>query len=220
VSANQDAGFSIVTYTGTGSNATVGHGLSQTPEWVVTKSRDSALSWYVYVPGKMSADKVLAYNATNQEFSSAGAFIEGDFNATTFGVGTETPTNKGGDGFLAHCFHSVDGFSKVGKYTGNNSTDGPFNYTGFRPAWVMLKRIDSSASWLIYDNKRDIYNQMQYPLFADLADDEYASNLLHVDFLSNGFKVRNATYGETNASGGSYIYLAFAEAPFKYANAR
>ena len=217
VSANQDAGFSIVTYTGTGSNATVGHGLSQTPEWVVTKSRDTANSWYVYVPGNMSSDKVLAYNATNAEFGSVGAFIESDFNATTFGVGTETPTNKSGDDFVAHCFHSVPGYSAVGSYVGNGSTDGPFIYLGFRPAWWLMKSISDATHWVIYDSARETFNDVQNQLLPNEINAEAASGR-PVDFLSNGVKIRFSSY--LNDSGQTYIYLAFAEAPFKYSNAR
>jgi len=217
VSANQDAGISILTYTGTGSNATVGHGLSQTPEWVVTKSRDSSLSWYVYVPGRMSTNKVLAYNATNAEFSSAGAFIEGDFNATTFGVGTETPTNKSGDAFLAHCFHSVEGYSKVGSFVGNNNADGPFIYTGFRPAFILLKSVNAARNWHILDAARNPYNVSN--LFLNPNDATAEVTFTFGDFLSNGVKITN-TGGTFNANGETYVYLAFAEAPFKYANAR
>ena len=102
---------------------------------------------------------------------------------------------------IAYCFHSVDGFSKVGRYISNNSADGPFSYTGFRPAFLLIKRTQSaSANWLIYDDKRDTYNQMQFALFPNTDGAEYTSNLLHVDFLSSGFKIRNDTYGETNTN--------------------
>ena len=218
VSANTDAGFSIVTYTGTGSNATVGHGLSKTPEWVSVKSRDSALSWYIYVPNNMTTNKVLAYNATNAEFSSAGAFIEGDFNATTFGIGTETPTNKGSDDFVAYCFHSVEGYSKVGKFTGNGNDSGPFVYTGFRPAWVMTKRIDATNDWHIMDDQRNPINVMDGLLFPNLTNAESSDAAYNRDFLSNGFKIRGSE-AYVNASGGTFIYLAFAHSPYKFANA-
>ena len=217
VSANQDAGFSIVTYTGTGSNATVGHGLSQTPEWVVTKSRDSSLSWYVYVPGKMSVNYVLAYNSTNAQFASSGAFIEGNFNATTFGVGTETPTNKSGDDFVAYCYHSVEGYSKIGKFTGRGVDT--FVYCGFRPAFVMVKNIDTSTHhWVMYDNKRDTFNNnSEKYLYANSTSAEGTAQ--RVDFVSNGFVGKINNYDISQAAV-QYVFMAFAEQPFKYANAR
>jgi len=218
LSASTTAGISIVTYVGTGSNGTVAHGLGVTPEWVVTKSRDSALSWYVYVPGKMSTDKVLAYNATNAEFSSAGAFIEGDFNATTFGVGTETPTNKSGDDFIAYCFHSVDGYSKVGSYVGNGSADGTFVFTGFRPAFLLTKEVTATSGWNLRDSVRSPENVVNEVLQADTTGAEMTSNY-DVDFLSNGFKLRTSA-SDSNTSGNTYVYLAFAEQPFKFANSR
>jgi hypothetical protein len=225
VSAAPDAGFSIVSYTGTGANATVGHGLTKKPEWLVTKSRDSALNWSFLQINDMTTDKVMALQATNAEFSSAGSFIESDFTATTFGVGTETPTNKLGDDFICYCFHSVDGYSKVGKYVGNSSaTDGAFVYTGFKPAFVMGKAISQTGRWWMYDSARTIYNDNGVNngrrLEANSSSAESTADSSNkVEFFSNGFKV-NTSNSEWNGSGQTYIYLAFAEAPFKYANAR
>jgi hypothetical protein len=217
VSANTDAGFSICTYTGTSTvSESFGHGLNQAPELVITKARNTTDAWRAH-GSILGTNKFLALSGTNAVAtdSSNGGFPDNTDTLVNLGYESTNGTN-----YVAYCFHSVDGFSKVGSYTGNNSTDGPFSYTGFRPAWLLLKRTDSAASWLIYDNKRDTFNQMQFPLFPNLSNAEYTSNLLHVDFLSNGFKIRNATYGETNASGGTYIFLAFAEQPFKFANAR
>jgi len=221
VSANTDAGFSIVSYTGTGANATVGHGLSSAPEMYIVKGR-AASNWSVYHSGIASDAETdfLILNSTSAAIDLNTYWNDTAPTASVFSLGTDSNVNGNTATFIAYCFHSVPGYQAVGSYVGNNSTDGPFSYTGFRPAWVMLKRTDSAAGWLIYDTKRDTYNQMQYALFPHLNNAEYTSNLLHVDFLSNGFKIRNATYGETNASGGSYIYLAFAEQPFKYSNAR
>ena len=217
VSANTDAGFSICTYTGTSTvSESFGHGLNQAPELVITKARNTTDAWRVH-GSILGTDKFLALSGTNAVAtdSSNGGFPDNTDTLVNLGYESTNGTN-----YVAYCFHSVPGYSAVGSYIGNNSTDGPFSFTGFRPAWLMLKRSDSAADWLIYDNKRDTFNQMQFPLFPRSPDDEYTSNLLHVDFLSNGFKIRNATYGETNASGGNYIYLAFAEQPFKFANAR
>ena len=221
VSANTKAGFSIVSYTGTGSASTVGHGLTQAPELILVKNRDDATkNWNVYAT--ILGNNYLELNNSIVTFTGANYFNNTLSTNTVFSVGSLGSTNGNGNGMIAYCFHSVDGFSKVGRYISNNSADGPFSYTGFRPAFLLIKRTQSaSANWLIYDDKRDIYNQMQFPLFPNTDAAEYTSNLLHVDFLSNGFKIRNATYGETNApSGHVYLYMAFAKQPFKYANAR
>ena len=217
VSAAPDAGFSIVSYTGTGANATVGHGLTKKPEWLVTKSRDSALNWSFLQINDMTTDKVMALQATNAEFSSPGSFIESDFTATTFGVGTETPTNKSGDDFICYCFHSVPGYSAVGKYVGNGSTNGTFVYTGFRPAFWLMKSISDATHWVIYDAAREPENTVDLQLLPNEVNAEAASGR-PVDFLSNGVKLRFSSY--LNDSGQTYIYLAFAETPFKFANAR
>ena len=221
VSANTKAGFSIVSYTGTGSASTVGHGLTQAPELILVKNRDDATkNWNVYAT--ILGNNYLELNNGNVTFTGANYFNNTLSTNTVFSVGSLGSTNGNGNGMIAYCFHSVDGFSKVGRYISNNSADGPFSYTGFRPAFLLIKRTQSaSANWLIYDDKRDTYNQMQFALFPNTDAAEYTSNLLHVDFLSNGFKIRNATYGETNApSGHVYLYMAFAKQPFKYANAR
>ena len=221
VSANTKAGFSIVSYTGTGSASTVGHGLTQAPELILVKNRDDGTkNWNVYAT--ILGNNYLELNNSIVTFTGANYFNNTLSTNTVFSVGSLGSTNGNGNGMIAYCFHSVDGFSKVGRYISNNSADGPFSYTGFRPAFLLIKRTQSaSANWLIYDDKRDIYNQMQFPLFPNTDAAEYTSNLLHVDFLSNGFKIRNATYGETNApSGHVYLYMAFAKQPFKYANAR
>ena len=221
VSANTKAGFSIVSYTGTGSASTVGHGLTQAPELILVKNRDDATkNWNVYAT--ILGNNYLELNQPNVTFTGANYFNNTLSTNTVFSVGSLGSTNGNGNGMIAYCFHSVDGFSKVGRYISNNSADGPFSYTGFRPAFLLIKRTQSaSANWLIYDDKRDTYNQMQFALFPNTDAAEYTSNLLHVDFLSNGFKIRNATYGETNApSGHVYLYMAFAKQPFKYANAR
>ena len=221
VSANTKAGFSIVSYTGTGSASTVGHGLTQAPELILVKNRDDGTkNWNVYAT--ILGNNYLELNNSIVTFTGANYFNNTLSTNTVFSVGSLGSTNGNGNGMIAYCFHSVDGFSKVGRYISNNSADGPFSYTGFRPAFLLIKRTQSaSANWLIYDDKRDTYNQMQFALFPNTDAAEYTSNLLHVDFLSNGFKIRNATYGETNApSGHVYLYMAFAKQPFKYANAR
>jgi hypothetical protein len=136
--------------------------------------------------------------------------------STTFGV-RSLGNNYLSRTYIAYCFHSVDGYSKVGSYTGNGNADGTFVYTGFRPSWVIIKRTDSTGSWNIADAVRSPDNEVDEQLQANLSNAE--STTFDFDFTSNGFKART-TDGARNASGGSYIYLAFAESPFKYANAR
>ena len=218
VSANQKAGFSIVGYTGNGSNATVGHGLSSAPEMIIFKNRTSSgNSWVVY-SSELGATKYLLLSSAD----AAGTYNHFQNTTPTSSVayitGGATAVNANTNNYIAYCFHSVEGFSKFGSYTGNGSADGPFVYTGFRPAFVMFKRTDTTGNWAMIDADRNAYNVVNERLFADLSD--AASTLFDVcDFTSNGFKFRTNA-GSTNASGGTYIYMAFAEMPFKYANAR
>ena len=218
VSVNQDAGFSIVSYTGNlTAGATVGHGLSETPEIIFVKNRDSAQNWNVWNKD-LTSEKVLYLNLANGENSSSASF--GTHTNQVFGVDNGVESNGSGNDMIAYCFHSVPGYSAVGKYVGNGNADGPFVYTGFRPAWLMVKRKDSTGWWGISDSARSTYNEIANTLAANNAESESSlTSDLNLDFLSNGFKIRD-TNGYYNASGITYIYLAFAEAPFKYANAR
>jgi len=137
-----------------------------------------------------------------------------------FSVGTVGSTNASGDDFVAYCFHSVEGYSKVGSYTGNGSSDGPFVHCGFRPAFILTKRTSGSgSSWEMTDATRSPENVVNENLYADLDDDEYSFG--NFDYLSNGFKLRSGLSASAhNVSGATYIFIAFAEMPFKYANAR
>ena len=219
VSANQKAGFSIVSYTGNGSNATVGHGLSSTPEMIIFKNRTSSgNSWVVY-SSELGATKYLLLDSAG----SAGTYNHFQNTAPTSSVayitGGATAVNANTNNYIAYCFHSVEGYSKFGSYTGNGSTDGPFVYTGFRPAFVLMKDTGSAEQWQIVDSARDTYNVVDSALFPNSSNAEGTSATIHRDFLSNGFKVRTSDTSQ-NASGRTYIYMAFAEMPFKYANAR
>jgi hypothetical protein len=138
-------------------------------------------------------------------------------NSSVITLGTGGFTNTSGEDYICYAFAEKEGYSKFGKYIGNGSSNGPFIYTGFRPAWVMVKRTDSTGSWNIADAVRSPYNEVDEQLQANLSNAE--STTFDMDFTSNGIKVRT-TDGARNASGGTYIYLAFAEQPFKYANAR
>ena len=217
VSVNQTAGFSIVTYTGTGASGTVGHGLGAAPKLIIYKSRSTAHNWLVNVGAITGTQGDYLYlNATDAKANSSNVL---NGNSTTFGLVTSPENNESGTTFVAYCWASVDGFSQFGSYTGNNSADGPFIYLGFRPKYFMIKRTDSSAGqWDIADSSRDPYNTVNNWLYANAIDAEAAVGSLY-DFVSNGVKIRTTGSG-VNASGGTYIYAAFAENPFKYANAR
>ena len=218
VSVNQKAGFSVVSYTGTGSNATVGHGLGAAPSVIIGKNRDNAArAWNVYHVSTGNTG-VLQLNSTNAFYANSVYWQNTTPSSTVFTLGTQSEMNGPAEDHIAYCFAEVEGYSKFGSYTGNGSTDGPFVYTGFRPAFVMVKRTDAANMWLMMDDKRYTYNVMGVGLRADTSGAEFGWNPSK-DFLSSGFKVRTSD-GAENASGGTYIYMAFAENPFKYANAR
>ena len=215
VSAAPDAGFSIVGFTSTGNTETVGHGLSQAPELYIRKSRTNAENWvnfFTVVDGTLD---FMNLNTTNAA-SGSGASLP---TSTVFSIGSGE-TN--GETHVCYCFHSVPGYQAVGKYVGNGSTDGTFVYTGFRPAWVMTKMSTNGSQWTIIDNTRNTYNAVDKGLVANTSAAEVtgsSSATPFVDFVSNGFKIRSSQ-AQMNQSGDTFIYLAFAEQPFKYANAR
>lgn len=223
VSAGATQGFSVVTFTGNynGSTGTgtVGHGLGVAPKMIIVKNRSQAFDWGV---GHTSIGWTQAgnLNLTNA-FGSSAYFNNTAPTSSVFSVGLSNISNQNGSSIVAYCFAEVAGYSKFGSYTGNGSADGPFVYCGFRPRWIMIKRTDTSGTnWHILDSARDAYNASGLQLYANLsaADDDYRSSN-PTDFLSNGFKSRNTLSG-ANASGGTYIYMAFAENPFKNSLAR
>ena len=215
VSVNQKAGFSVVSYTGTGSATSVGHGLGATPAMYITKRRDAANSWIVY--HKELGNNVLALESTSGLIANSNLFSSYP-NSIAFYPSTSSTVNASGSTYITYCFAEVEGYSKFSSYTGNGSTDGPFVYTGFKPAWLMVKRTNSASDWVILDTARDDYNIMLKRLDANsgAAENTAAS---YLDSVSNGFKIRT-TNGNYNTSGSTYIYMAFAESPFKYSNAR
>ena len=218
VSANTTAGFSVVTTTGTGSNATIGHGLGAAPAMIIGKRRDSGSSdWRVYNKNLSSNSHILFLNNTNAEQSGNSATWNNTApTSSVFSVGTSGDVNASGGTFVFYCFADVKGYSKFGSYTGNGSTDGTFVYTGFKPAMVMGKSI-SGEDWWIFDNKRDTFNLTQKKLRPNSTAAENDNASKGIDLLSNGFKLRNSN-GEFNSSGTTYIYMAFAEAPFVNSN--
>ena len=216
VSANTTAGFSIVSYTGSGSNATVGHGLGVAPAWYIVKQRNAGRSWNVYHKS-LGATKYILLENTAGSGTDSTVWNDTGPTSTTFSVGTTNSTNASSGTFIAYCFAEKKGYSKFGVYTGNGNANGTFVYTGFRPAWIMSKRTDSSDGWRIRDAKRDIDNPAQHRLLANASDVEVIASSQDTDFLSNGFKIRNSDSGY-NTSGATYIYMAFAESPFVNSN--
>ena len=220
VSANTTSGFSIVSYTGNGSSTgsnVVGHGLGTTPSMIIIKARagtNAVNGWYIFHKG-LSANNNIRFDTGSQLTTSS--FSSGIINtsptSTTFGFDSGTSLlniNESGTTYIAYCFAEKKGFSKFGSYIGNGSTDGPFIYTGFKPAFLILKRADSTSQWKIIDNKRLGYNPSNSDLYADSSEVENATT--QIDLLSNGFKIK-VTSAALNSSGGSYIYMAFAEEP-------
>jgi len=217
VSASTTSGFSIVSYTGTGANATVGHGLGVAPKMVIFKNRDNGTQeWDTYHTGLTDATYFIQLNSTNAQSNTNGALR---FNSTApstnyFSVGTATTTNESSSAMIAYCFAEKKGFSKFGTYTGNASTDGPFIYTGFKPAMVIVKASSvAGEAWNIKDNKRNTYNSVTGTLFPNnnAAEDTTAGSN-DADFLSNGFRI-TTTDNNMNYSGATFIYMAFAENP-------
>ena len=211
VQANTTAGFSIVTYTGTGSAGTIGHGLSTAPKWIWVKQLNSTGHFSVY-SGVLGGTKISYTSVAVVNSSNSSYWNNTDATSSVFSVGTNADVNGSSSTYVAYCWSEVDGFSRFGSYTGNGSTDGPFIYTGFKPAWIMIKRTDSSGNWVILDNKRNTFNPVDLQLVANSTGAD-ATGVDYLDFLANGFKQRS-TNTSFNASGGTYIYMAFAEHPF------
>ena len=225
VSANVDAGFSIVTYTGNGNNIDVGHGLSKAPDIVIVKERSSTGGWYANVkniPSQSAGTDMVAVLNENYAIDgyNVGQWYFGGQAPTSsvFRVQNKDDVGANGSTYVAYCFHSVDGYSSIGSYTGNGNADGTFVYTGFRPAYVMVKRTNTAENWGVWDNKRDGYNLTKKFLIPSLSNAEQDGSQ-SLDLTSNGFKWRTGD-AINNASSDSYIFLAFAETPFKYSNAR
>ena len=219
VSANTDAGFSIVKYAGNSSSSTtVGHGLNQPPELFILKSLDNVEEWRVYHTVGDGSYDFLYLNTSDSKLDSG------------YALPTTSVFNKADDNnenMIAYCWHSVTGYSKIGSYKGNNNTNGPFVHCGFRPAWVLIKsNTAAGGNWILYDSSRKSTNVNGLRLGANLGDSENQDNAQlgnnsseGIDMLSNGFKI--ATVGPNhNTDGETYIFMAFAESPFQTANAK
>ena len=208
------AGFDIVTYTGTGSAKTENHSLSAKPEFFVVKSRTFGEQWECYHKS-LGATKCIQWDDDSAEADIAGRFNDTEPTTSVFTVGDADAVNKNTYTYVTYLWRSVQGFSKIGSYTGNGNADGTFIYTGFRPAWVFIKKTSGSDNWILVDNKRDGYNGSVEPIYINLALAEATAEPM--DLLSNGFKMLRTDGGE-NASGATYVYMAFAEQPFVNSN--
>ena len=212
-------GFDIVTYVGTGSALNVSHTLGAVPKFIIIKAKDNTVAdqWGVY-HGSLPNTQNLYLNLTN------GAATASMWNSTTptssvFTVGANNDVNRSGINYISYLWSEIEGFSKFGSYTGNGSTDGPFVWCGFRPRWLLVKRTSSIGSWYLIDTARNTYNATSVSLLAENAVAESSISNPAIDIVSNGIKIRN-TIADFNSSGGSFVFAAFAENPFKYSRAR
>jgi len=224
VSANTTAGFSIVSWTSTGTTgSTIGHGLGVKPDVIILKGRNTseAQPWRVYHT-ELGATGSVMLNQNNAYSAQTGVWNDTEPTSSVFTVGSFGSTNENTKNYIAYCFSGVAGYSKFGKYTGNASADGPFVFTGFRPAFILFKNSSTTTNWEIYDTTRPygVHNPAFRPLYANLnSTEETHASLPALDILSNGFKPRS-TWDEFNKNGDSIVYFAFAESPFKYSRAR
>ena len=214
VQANTTAGFSIVSHTGTGSSGTVGHGLGKVPDMIFFKNTSAnSTNWIVYHQS-LGNNTAIVLNGQDASFSA------GDFNNTTptssvFSVGSSTGVNGSGNNIIAFTFAEITGYSKFNTYSGNGGSAGPFVYCGFKPAYLMIKRIESGGDgWAVFDSARDPYNGVQYYEFVNNGSPE-GSGTVRLDFLSNGFKLRQGSSNSSwNADNKNFLFMAFASNPF------
>jgi len=212
-SVSTDARFSIISWTGTGANATVAHGLGSVPKTIILKNRDSAENWIV---GHNSNGwgKYQTLNTNDATSTASNIWQDTAPSSSIFTIGASGKVNGSSHKMIAYCFAEVKGYSKFGSYVGNGNADGPFVYLGFRPAFVLWKRTqDNGYDWDIYDTARDTHNVAFKELLANGNGAESDGTVLSLDILSNGFKLRTNN-NNGNASGKTYIYMAFAENPF------
>ena len=220
VSANTTAGFSIVTYTGNNTLSTVGHGLGVSPAFIIVKDRSASNPWVTYHQS-LGVQYYTLLSATDASYNNLANYWGSSApTSTTFSINAYGGINTNGDNYVAYCFAEVAGYSKFGSYTGNGSTDGPFVYTGFRPKFVIVKNTVDPNNWVTFDSARNTYNIIVSQLYPNASDAEATGSSTNgIDFLSNGFKIRSSNnWG--NRNGDTIIYMAFAENPFKFSNAR
>ena len=217
-SANQEAGFSIITYTGTGAQTTVGHGLGKAPKVMITKLRDTTTQDWFFNPGEITGTrgKYIKFNTTDAEATDAHTYPDVAATSTVYTIGGDdggNGTNGNGYAYVAYCWSEIPGYSKFGTYIGNYNSNGPYIQLGFRPAWVLIRR-QAGDHWIIKDSTRNTTNDVYSNLLvnSDVVEFGSAGNVQSVDFLSNGFKIKGTDSG-VNASTGTFIYMAFAEQP-------
>jgi len=208
-----------VTYTGTGANATVGHGLGVAPKMYIVKGRSAVRDWFVY-SSEIGNTKYLNLNNTNAS-TTFNVWQNTSPTSNVLYLSNSTDVNGSGVTFVAYCWAEIAGFSKFGSYTGNGSADGPFIYLGFRPKFVMIKNTTTAGyNWVILDSARNTYNPENLELYPNTSGAEVSGGTTYIeDFLSNGFKVRQTDI-TWNGNGSTYIYMAFAESPFRNSLAR
>ena len=216
VSANTTAGFSIVTYTGNATNSTVGHGLGVTPSMIAVKCRDNTQNWGIWHKGLSTNAHILQFNTNNSELNRPNFFNSGSHSSSTFNLGVDNATNDNGSDHVAYVFADVEGYSKFGSYKANGNSNGTFIYTGFKPAFVIMKNIDRGQEWIMIDSTRSGYNRMDDYLQTH-NDNAEGSGANGIDMMTNGFKIRTSGDGINYASGDDFIYMAFAENPLKNA---
>ena len=212
LSVNTTAGFSVGTYAGTGQDSTIGHGLGAVPDWLMIKNRSSgSRKWQLWHNGLTGTNKYLAIDRSDAELTDTASWDNTAHSNTVWNTYGSGEANQNGENFVCYAWTSIQGFSKFGSYTGNANANGPFIYTGFKPAWIMTKQINGASSWIVHDNKRDPINTVTE--FFTVEENDAAGTLANsFDLCSNGFKVRTSN-GDRNSSGDSFAYWAFAESP-------
>jgi hypothetical protein len=218
VSASTAAGFSVVSWTGSGSAATIGHGLGATPKCIIVKNKTDTVNWFVYNPSVITAGATnksfMTLNVSDALGTNGSATTFTSVSSTTFGVGTDNIINGSSDSMIAYVIAEKQGYSKVGgSYVGNGNNNNAYIHTGFKPAFIILKNTTNAQNWYMYDNKRTPTNLANLHFYADLSNAEAGGSTLGIDILSNGFKIRTSNDG-WGESGSTYIYIAFAESPF------
>ena len=212
LSVNTTAGFSVGTYAGTGQDSTIGHGLGAVPDWLMIKNRSSgSRKWQLWHNGLTGTNKYLAIDRSDAELTDSASWDNTAHSNTVWNTYGSGEANQNGENFVCYAWTSIQGFSKFGSYTGNANANGPFIYTGFKPAWIMTKQINGGSSWIVHDNKRDPINAVTE--YFTVEEPDAAGTLANsFDLCSNGFKVRTSN-GDRNSSGDSFAYWAFAESP-------
>tara|TARA_R110002020_G_scaffold285513_1_gene501031 strand:+ start:599 stop:1606 length:1008 start_codon:yes stop_codon:yes gene_type:complete len=214
------AGFDILSYSGTGSARTQAHSLSAKPNWIIVKKTSaSGGSWFVYLTGGIPATNYVKLNETGATSASSSMWNNTEPTSSVFSLGTSSDVNGDGVTYVAYLWRSVQGFSKFGTYVGNGNADGPMVYTGFSPAYVVVKNAGGDEAWNVWNNKTPGYNVANKNLQPNstVAEQTSSAGVKEIDFLSNGFKIRGSNT-ELNQSGNTHIYMAFAEAPFVNSN--